>query len=1140
MLAICLLVGTLLVLVLAGTEPTAQQLAGSDSVLAAPLSRPLSDAPWSTSEKVNDDDIGLIEPTTSDIAVDPSGNAYAVWAYWPTDLSGHYDIYFSYRPAGGSWGSNVKVSDDPGREEQLYPSVAVDPSGNAYALWEDTRNGNWDIYFSYRPVGGSWGSNVKVSDDPGTAYQLVPSLAVDPSGNAYAVWEDNRNGNSDIYFSYRPAGGAWGSNVKVNDDPGSAIQYWPSLAVDPSGNAYAVWEDQRNGNGIYFSYRPASGSWCPNIKVDDAAGDPVLNRYSTTSIGVDATGNAYAVWADGRNGNYDIYFSYRPAGGSWGPNIKVNDDAGTAEQQRPSVAVDPSGNTYAVWDDERSGSEDIYSSYRPAGGCWGSSVRVNDDPGAGRQKMSSIAVDPSGNAYAVWEDYLNDSPSSGILYFSYRLPGGPHPPCRGLSYTGPGFLPSDQVLVLESDGRITMGDHVHLQLPFKNNGSATLSNATVQIAGCQDSGTCVPVSIHNGSGWGQEQTVRMTPQNIGPGQTGKADFWIYVENKDPVDRTSLVGQTWIRLRSQSGEWTIPIALSPISFSISGNQDLTAGSCLHHPDDFQIQKYAQYAAGDSTIGSSPNNSGDPDTPEQAVRNLVGRVHSEFNYTKSKLRSLEERQSDLTLLTRRGGDIGVCIHYADLTTGLLRSLGLPSRYVSAALWKQQALWFDTQGHAWAETYLNTGLWRQADSTWGRVAYESVYEDTDWTVKEAWADRFPLSLASSLYPRFFRCVLQCYTQPVNCALCRLASMVPQVAPDLSCVEDVTSRYHQNSLTVVGSGTEERLAIQVQAPTFVTRTLAFAADTGITNDTSVAVGAVTATVSLSATVDSTDALFEVFPTYQVATDLDAGETVTVTWTITPLVSGSGVPLRVSAYSGDLFAVDEKPLVVNEPGSLPDLTLDGICGLETALPGENVALTAYVLDENLQGMSDIGTVVTATVYATPTVQFTTTVNLSYSETSGMYEEVVDLPDTAPIGSYEVDFLATHSGYDPDSATTFFAVRPPLTTTLEANVDTLPVQDTLAMTVGVWDRGAVITEASVWAEMTTPVGVITAPLTVGSGDAYTLSLRPFDLRADLGGQVPVGNWVLEVTVDYQGSGASAERPITVRPTACVPLALKQY
>ena len=389
---------------------------GRDLARAAPPPRPLSDAPWGANVRVNDD-AGTAYQWLPSIAVDAGGNAYAAWHDY---RNGNMDIYFSYRPASGNWGPNVRVNDDAGTAYQYYPSIAVDASGNAYAVWNDWRNGNMDIYFSYRPVGGTWGVNVRVNDDAGTAWQDRPSIAVDPGGNAYAVWEDYRNGNGDIYFSYRPLGGNWGPNVRVNDDAGTAYQWLPSIAVDADGSAYAVWNDYRNdyyGGDIYFSYRPLGSNWGANVRVKDDAGTAGQDR---PSIAVDPGGNAYAVWEDYRNGS-DIYFSYRPLGGKWGANVRVNDDAGAAYQWEPSIALDATGNAYAVWVDYRNSNDDIYFSYRPVGGTWGANVRVNDHAGASWQWRPSIAVDPGGNAYAVWEDYRN---GNGDIYFSYRPAGG--------------------------------------------------------------------------------------------------------------------------------------------------------------------------------------------------------------------------------------------------------------------------------------------------------------------------------------------------------------------------------------------------------------------------------------------------------------------------------------------------------------------------------------------------------------------------------------------------------------------------------------------------------------------------------------------------------------------------------------------
>jgi hypothetical protein len=423
---------------------------------AHPAQRPLADAPWSRDARVNDD------ATTEDqwfpsIAVDPTGNAYAVWHDF---RNLNWDIYFSYRPNGGSWGPNVRVDDDGTGADQSFPSLAVDPSGNAYAVWRDERNGDWDIYYSYRPAGGAWGPNVRVDDDGTGADQVFPSLAVDPSGNAYAVWRDERNGDWDIYFSHRPAGGLWGANVRVDDDGTGADQDNPKIAVDPNGNSHAVWQDERNeiSPDIYSSYRPAGGGWGANARVDDSVAS---TRQSHPDIAVDPGGNAYAVWQDERSGtDFDIYSSYRRAGGSWGANVRVDDDGTGAEQTGPSIAVDPCGNAYAVWWDNRADStwDDIFFSYGPAGGNWAPDVRVDDGVADTTQWEPDIAVDPCGNAYAAWNDTRN-GPGQADVYFAYL----PAP----VSCCEEEFVPEPGTAILLASGLMGMAGYAGLRLRKK-------------------------------------------------------------------------------------------------------------------------------------------------------------------------------------------------------------------------------------------------------------------------------------------------------------------------------------------------------------------------------------------------------------------------------------------------------------------------------------------------------------------------------------------------------------------------------------------------------------------------------------------------------------------------------------------------
>ena len=113
----------------------------------------------------------------------------------------------------------------------------------------------------------------------------------------------------------------WSPSVTVNDD--SAIGPWASsIAVDPHGNAFAVWEDVRDGNWrVYFSYRAAGGSWGPSSRVDND--DVVALRRRSPAIAVDGKGNAYAVWVDEYTGTEaaDVYFASRASGGDWTPSV---------------------------------------------------------------------------------------------------------------------------------------------------------------------------------------------------------------------------------------------------------------------------------------------------------------------------------------------------------------------------------------------------------------------------------------------------------------------------------------------------------------------------------------------------------------------------------------------------------------------------------------------------------------------------------------------------------------------------------------------------------------------------------------------------------------------------------------------------
>ena len=92
----------------------------------------------------------------------------------------------------------------------------------------------------YAPATG-WGTAVSIQS---ADFASFPKVAVAPDGNATVVWHQYNAAGNDVYANrYTPATG-WGTAVLIESSAGNAV--FPQVAVDPDGNATAVWS-QFNG-----------------------------------------------------------------------------------------------------------------------------------------------------------------------------------------------------------------------------------------------------------------------------------------------------------------------------------------------------------------------------------------------------------------------------------------------------------------------------------------------------------------------------------------------------------------------------------------------------------------------------------------------------------------------------------------------------------------------------------------------------------------------------------------------------------------------------------------------------------------------------------------------------------------------------
>jgi hypothetical protein len=309
-----------------------------------------------------------------------------------------------------SWAAGAKVNTDTGTALQDNASYAVGSDGTVYAVWEDSRNGNTDIYFSSRnPTTGVWAAETKLNADTGSAGQRTPSIAIDGSGNLYVVWADDRNGstNTDIYFAKR-TGTTWSANIKVNSDTGTAVQSNPRISVSSAGIAVAVWYDARSSQVNIYSARLPAGSttWSTNYKV--TSNTSAVKAAPDVAVATDGT--AWAAWQDNQTGGGDIYIaSLGPSATTWSTNTKVSDDSGSSSLDKsPRIGLTSANLPLVAYLDGRTTNAQVRVVNRTSGGTWNASVQASDSSAKPATGLA-LAVKADGGVIVAWDDTRSTS-----------------------------------------------------------------------------------------------------------------------------------------------------------------------------------------------------------------------------------------------------------------------------------------------------------------------------------------------------------------------------------------------------------------------------------------------------------------------------------------------------------------------------------------------------------------------------------------------------------------------------------------------------------------------------------------------------------------------------------------------------------
>ena len=290
-------------------------------------------------------------------SVAPCGENYlVVWHDWRS--SGGWDVYGARVDATGAVLDPMGFPISSMARREWYPWVGS-RGPNCLVVWIDSRNLAWELYGARVDTLGTVldPTGICISSTLGGVGYSAPRV-VYSEPYFLVVWEDDRNGNADIYGARVDTSGIVldPSGIAICDESGN--QRLPSVGSD--GRSYlAVWTDFRDGAHPHIRGTRIDTSGMVLDSSGIIISDTVESEYGP-SLAFDGS-NHLVVWTRDWDGpDTDIYGARVDGSGNVLDSPPIPISRTFSYQRSPSVVFD--GNYYfVVWEDRRDYPEpDIY------------------------------------------------------------------------------------------------------------------------------------------------------------------------------------------------------------------------------------------------------------------------------------------------------------------------------------------------------------------------------------------------------------------------------------------------------------------------------------------------------------------------------------------------------------------------------------------------------------------------------------------------------------------------------------------------------------------------------------------------------------------------------------------------------------
>ena len=303
------------------------------------------------------DTSGTAESAT--FKLDQSNTPYIAWR---DTITGNGDIYFT-KWSGTAW---IKMDGTPGHDNvsgtattSRYPEMSISSAGNPNIVWQEEKSiYNYEIYFrKWTPAVNDW---TKMGDAAGTdnlsnngnSFSQYPKILLSNINMPKVVWEDDIDGNSEIYFTHWITDAQNSVNISASVEstitlslPSATINLGSFSSSNIVTGVYTA-SVSTNGSGGYAAYLRADGKLRNATNdINDVTGGAVAD--GTEAYGVSTTKASQPI-SQINDANSDTFYTASDCTTMNGNTIHANASAISTSDQQFASADSP------VSDDETS------------------------------------------------------------------------------------------------------------------------------------------------------------------------------------------------------------------------------------------------------------------------------------------------------------------------------------------------------------------------------------------------------------------------------------------------------------------------------------------------------------------------------------------------------------------------------------------------------------------------------------------------------------------------------------------------------------------------------------------------------------------------------------------------------------------